>query len=640
VRGEQQFPVPPLRLPNLAQLPEVGTLTEYSALALFVARAEAVQPGFHLTSATAPAIATICARLDGLPLAIELAAMRVKLLPPEALLARLEQRLALLTNGARDLPLRQQTLRAAIGWSYELLDAGEQTLFSRLSVFVGGCTLTAAEAVCNTSGDLPREVLDGLATLVDTSLLWQEADEDSEPRFVMLETIREYAAERLEGSGEAEALRQWHTRYYLALAEEAALALHGPQQQIWGERLAHEHDNLRAALAWSLDHDRLETALDLAAALGVFWERRGYLLGGITWLTRILERTPESSLGRAKALIWAGRLSHQKGDATGAHKLLSEALAIGNRLGDTRTIADARLNLLFSYAEDRRYTEEKTALCRDLLTMYQALGDDRGKASVLIYLGEIALRAGAYGEAQAYLRDSLALAERAGDVRGAAAALHWLARLAMAQGNPAGAATLEEQSRALYAQIGDQLNVGRVLIGLGEIARQSGDSQRAEAFYQQSLALLQPTGNEDLVANIFLVRGNVAVVEGRTATAAEHYTTSMEAFARLGDVDGVIWCLESTAMIGVCCGRVEEAASLLGASAALRLAYGIPPDPSDYAEMDRNMAQVRAACSANAFTTAWAVGQSMDLTAALAQARALLAAGATRSESREYEDGT
>jgi len=452
VRGEQQFPVLSLRLPNLAHLPEVGTLTQYSAVALFVARAEAVQPGFHLTSATAPAVATICARLDGLPLALELAATRVKLLSPEALLARLEQRLALLTNGARDLPLRQQTLRAAIGWSYELLDAGEQTLFGRLSVFVGGCTLAAAEAVCNTSGDLPREVLDGLATLVDTSLLWQEADEDSEPRFVMLETIREYAVERLKASGEAETVHQRHAAYYLALAEAAASQLDGSESQRWLDRLDQEHDNLRAALRWSLTHDATTAGLRLCIALYWFWEDHGHWGEGRRWTEAMLAAAGQVAPHlRMEASKTVGEFAWKQGDYATATARMTESLTLSRALND-RSATGHRLMVLGVIALKQSSYEQAAALLTESLEVRRSAGE--APSGSLLHLGELALAQEEYAQAQWWLEESLAICREENDTFYIARGLSLLGEVALGQGDVAGARALVQESVAVSRDVG------------------------------------------------------------------------------------------------------------------------------------------------------------------------------------------
>jgi predicted ATPase len=287
----------------------------------------AVQPAFALTAANAAAVAAICHRLDGLPLAIELAAARIALFPPEALLARLSNRLALLTAGARDLPERQQTLRAAIDWSYHLLDVREQQLFAWLAVFVGGCTLEAAEAICKATSDVAIDILDGVATLISHNLLRQQEGIDGEPRFTMLETIREYALEHLVASGELEVLRQRHAAFFATMAEAADLALSGLQQRAWLDRLETEHPNLRAAVAWGLTGTGCDLGLRLAVALGQFWARRGYLSEGRRWLTDALTDaltppaggtsrpdTAASRARRAKALVHIGFIALWQSD--------------------------------------------------------------------------------------------------------------------------------------------------------------------------------------------------------------------------------------------------------------------------------------------------------------------------------------
>jgi predicted ATPase/transcriptional regulator with XRE-family HTH domain len=346
LRGEQEYPVLPLALPDLRALPRVELLPQYAAVALFIQRAANVRPEFRLTDANAPAVAEICHRLDGLPLAIELAAARSKLLQPEALVARLQRRLTLLTGGARDLPARQQTLRNAIAWSHNLLPSAEQRLFRRLAVFVGGSRLAEAEAVCDAAHDLGIDLLDGIASLLDQSLLWQQAAEPvdghppaREPRVGMLETIREYALECLAGSGEADQVRGYHSRAFLDVAKEAGPKLRTSEARTWLPRLKEEHDNLRAALAWSLDGGDEAVGLELAAALGEFWLRRGHFSEGRVWLQRALARRgtptsiqPGSTSNRAdsvQALCWEtwARLHEFHGDMLGAtgHAALARA---------------------------------------------------------------------------------------------------------------------------------------------------------------------------------------------------------------------------------------------------------------------------------------------------------------------------
>jgi predicted ATPase len=290
---EQLFSVLPLGLPDPKRLPEdIQALSGFGAVAFFVERARAAKPDFRLTGENAPVVAEICARLDGLPLGIQLAAARLRLLSPRAILERFRRRLRLLKGGTQDAPARQKTLREAIGWSYDLLGAEERLLFGRLSVFAGGCTLEAAEAVCDLGEDLTEEVLDLLASLMDKSLLNRAETEDGEGRFWMLETVREYALERLEANGEQKEARHGHAVYCLALAKDARPELTGPRQTEWFGRLESEHDNLRAALSWSLERGNAETALQMNAQLWWFWYKRGHLSEGRRWL--------EEALGKAR----------------------------------------------------------------------------------------------------------------------------------------------------------------------------------------------------------------------------------------------------------------------------------------------------------------------------------------------------
>src|SRR5688572_14628259 len=327
--GEHEFPVPPLSLPDPDSLPLLENLTEYEAIRLFVERARAVRPDFSLTEENGPAVVEICERLDGLPLAIELAAARIKLLPPQVLLDRLGNRLKLLTGGARNLPERQRTLRNAIEWSYGLLDEGEKLLFGRLGVFSGGATLEAIEAVCDARGDLPTDVFDGASSLLDKSLLRQEEGAVGEPRFVMLETIHEFANVMLEESGEVEAVRRAHAEYFLALAEEAEPMLWGAEDAAWLDRLEREHDNMRAALSWAIEHEETTLALRVSGALRWFWYMEGYYGEGRRWLEAALGKDwGAAAEARARALEGVGWLASSQGDLDRAQAAANEGLML------------------------------------------------------------------------------------------------------------------------------------------------------------------------------------------------------------------------------------------------------------------------------------------------------------------------
>jgi predicted ATPase len=339
--GEHEFPLPPLTLPDSRSMPSLELLSQCPAVALFVQRATAARPDFELNRENASAVAEICARLDGLPLAIELAAARVKVLSPSSMLTRLASRLQLLTGGSRDLPQRQQTLRAAIDWGYDLLSAAEQKLFRRLSVFVGGCNLESVEAVCDTKGDLDMDLLDGMASMVDKSLIQQVEQGKGESRFIMLETLREYALEKLEGSGEAASTKRAHAAYYLVLAEENATESNEAEGAGWLEELGLEHDNLRAGLEWLTETGNAEWGLRLGTALFRFWEVREYLAEGRDRLGRLLKLTESGATTklRMRALFAAGVLAGEQGDYASAAALINESQDIAQVLGGKTGIA-------------------------------------------------------------------------------------------------------------------------------------------------------------------------------------------------------------------------------------------------------------------------------------------------------------
>src|SRR5215204_6080122 len=371
--GEHVYPVPPLSMPDLKSPPPLERLRQYEAVGLFVERARAVKPDFSITNESAPAVAEICVRLDGLPLAIELAAARIKMLPPRAMLQRLGSRLKLLTGGARDLPERQRTLRATIEWSHALLDEGERVLFARLSVFSGGRTLEAIEAICDTEGDLPVDAFDGVSSLLDKSLLRQEEGPNGEPRFVMLETVHEFAREKLKESAEDEEIKRVHAQYFLTLAEGAYPESKGANQLEWIERLEAEHDNMRAALSWTLERKEAEVALRLGGALGGFWVVRGYHSEGRRWLEEALAmdgRVPPEV--RAMALAGVGWLALQQGDFDRAQEACEEGL----ELLAHEEASEAKLSLLAcsgwmawereEHDQAKQRFEESLALSREM----------------------------------------------------------------------------------------------------------------------------------------------------------------------------------------------------------------------------------------------------------------------------------
>jgi predicted ATPase len=401
IRGERCYRVPPLSMPDANGNTACESAHKYEAVALFVERAREMLPDFTLTAENAAAIVAICHRLDGLPLALELAAARMTLWTPQALLARLDSRLRLLTGGPRDLPARQQTLRSAIAWSFDLLDEEERKLFRRLSLFAGGSTLEAAEAVCNGPGDLEMEVIDGLASLVEKSLLQHQEGADGEPRFVMLETIQEFARESLDAAEETAALRQHHAWFFLVLAETAEPKVRSIEQDEWLRRLAEEHDNLRAALAWAEETGVVETELRLAGALAGFWRVHGHLTEGRARLEKALARS--AALGRtaarAKALHGCGELQH---DPAAGHRCFSESLGIRRELGDRSGIARSLVHLAWT-AQKSGDEVTAEALATESLTLMRELGNSWGLAAALNCLGTVALNRHEYPAARSFM---------------------------------------------------------------------------------------------------------------------------------------------------------------------------------------------------------------------------------------------
>lgn len=531
--GEHDYEVPPLDLPDLKRLSPPARLVQYEAVKLFVERASAARTDFALTNENGPAVAEICHRLDGLPLAIELAAARVRLLPPQAMLPRLQSRLKLLTGGARDLPARQQTLRGAIDWSYSVLEPGEQHLFARLSVFVGGCTLEPAVAVCDSAGDADVDLLDGLGTLVDNSLLRQLEDSDGEPRFMMLETMREYAQERLAVYGELGEVRRRHAQHFLKLAEHAEPWLRGAQQADHLERLEREHDNLRAALSWALEMREAEFGLRLAAALSRFWEIHGHLSEGRRWfedLLRLGGDVPSST--QAKALNGAGWLACLQGDYARGITLLRSSLDLrresGNKWGIAITLNNlgAALLLQDNTAHVRELFEESLALGHEL-------GDGAGVAASLGNLGMVALREGKYSQALSLLEQSLKMRREQGSMFSTAISLKNLGLAAREGGDYARAVTLLEESLALRTELGDKLGIAYCLEQLAGVAVAQGQAERAARLLGSADTLrevigtpLPPADRADHERHLRTVR---VVLDPATFAAAWEQGTGMDA---------------------------------------------------------------------------------------------------------------
>jgi len=621
VYGEHDYPVPPLATPDLKESLPLEQLTQIEAVQLFIQRAQAVKPGFAITDENGPTVAEICQHLDGLPLAIELAAARVRLLPPQKMLTQLGDRFRLLTGGARDLPARHQTLRGAIDWSYELLDDGERTLFRRLAVFCCTCTLEAVEAVCNTSGDL--DVLNDLESLVDQSLL-NPSDVNGEPRFGMLESIREYALERLDasGGGEAEEIHRGHAAYFLALAEEAEPKLAGPEQLAWLKRLEAEHDNLRTALGWALESGGAdaELGLRLAVALERFWNMRGYWTEGRRWLEKTLEKSGDVPAPLRAKLLWA--MGYRQEDPERAAALLQESLAIYRELRDKQGIARA-LAGLGNVALVQNDFEEATSHYEQSLTLFRELDDKPGISRSLHLLGNLAWYQGNHRQATTLHEQSLELARETGNRHDIASRLRALGNVTLRQRDYERTEALYEEGLVLARELGDKHGIAALLNSLGELARFQGDYERAAALYEEGLVLFRELGGRLQIAMMLHNLAYVVLRQGDGRQAAASFEESLVLYRELKRKHGVTECLIGLAGVAAVVGEpatAQRAARLFGAAEGLFEATGGGLAAADQAEYDRYLALTRDQLAEAAFAAAWAAGRAMTMEQAIAYA--------------------
>ncbi len=490
--GECEFPVPPLALPGPGGA--AGDPVDADAIRLFATRARSVDSEFALTTDNAPIVAAICRRLDGLPLAIELAAARAKVLSPPALLARLERRLDVLGHGPRDLPARQRTMRDAVAWSYDLLSSEERALFRRLSVFVGGFTLEAAEEIAGVGESPGFDTLDGVAALVDHSLVRRSQASDGESRFELLETIRAYAMERLDASGEETSTREGHASYFLALASEACTAFEGPERAIARERVAREHDNLRAALAWTVERGDAETAQRLATYLARFWVVLGHVAEGRVWLDKVVELDgPSRPETRADALCWAAQFASHRDDAEHAERLATEALDVAREGGYERGVAMA-LHQFGQVAHRRGDLNAAAAHYEDAVARFRRLEEPIYEGVALRDLGVVAGAQDEHDRATAFHEEALAVWRRLDHPWGVPAALRDLADEALCRGDAAAALPLYRESLGRWRLLGEKLHVAGSLLGPATVALESGQAERAARLLGASAALHEEIG--------------------------------------------------------------------------------------------------------------------------------------------------
>jgi predicted ATPase/transcriptional regulator with XRE-family HTH domain/Tfp pilus assembly protein PilF len=584
--GEWRYAVPPLALPNRHHLsdPDPSRLAALPSVALFIERGQAVRPDLALTRENGPTIASICLRLDGLPLAIELAAARAEQMAPAQILAALDDRFKLLRGTLRYLPPRQQTLRGALDWSYHLLGASERALLRRMGAFAGGCSPEAMQAVCTGALDRAAETQTAAGLLVSKSLLREGTSTDGGPRYVMLESIRDYAQEKLEASGEADAIRERHARFYAAFAEAARLKLAGPEQGQWLKHLEQEHDNLRAALAWSTQRAMRSAvmALRLSGALGRFWDMHGHAAEGRRWLRAALalglsaEGPPGAECDaaaatalRLKAYVAAGGLATVQGDHADARSAYQEALRLSQQAGDPEYTAVCLMDLgnnachLGEYGQARSFYEQALALQREQ-------GDKRRVAVTLLNMGYAAMSTGEYAAARAYLEESLGFRRECGDRFGAALVIGNLGVVAAEQGEHEGARALLQESLAVRQELGDERGIAFCLTRLAALERDQGRYTEAVALYGRGLALYQAVGDQEALA------------------------TGLEGLG------------ETLASLG----ETARAVRLWARAAAIRDACHAPILPVYRARHEQSLQRARAALGDEPFKHAWAEGQA------------------------------
>ena len=656
LRGEQEYPVQPLALPDLpSPVLDRGyaalagsALTDVPSVSLFVRRARAARPDFALSGADAAVVAAICHRLDGLPLAIELAAARVRLLPPPELLARLEHPLAVLTGGPRDAPARHHTLRATIAWSHDLLTPGEQDLFARLSVFAGGCTLEAAAWVADSGRGVEEsrsredgsdvgsrhaapaasraafpsphhpitpsptsDTLDLIASLVDQSLLRQIPGPDGSSRIGMLETIREYARERLEFSGEEEEIRRRHADLFLALAETAAPELSGAEQGHWLDRLESEHDNLRGALTTLHETGAAVDALRLAAALWRFWWQRGYLSEGRFWLERTLAEGGDAPAAiLADAHDGAGALAEAQGELAAAALHHESALRLRRELGDRR--GEARALSDFAIIADKLGDPARATELLEQALAISREDDDRPRlASCLANLGFVALDRGDYARAAESFQESLALFRDLEDQRNLSYVLGGLGNLAFLAGDYVGAVALQEESLHVLRALGDLQGIADAVSDLGHAVQRQGDLERAGALYGEALHRYRELGDRGGVAFALTHLGRLARRQGEPARAEALLREGLQISWQIGEQRMLTEGIEGLAEVACDGGAAVLCARLLGAAEALRETTGIPLPAVHAPAIARCVATARAALGEGGFAAARGEGRAL-----------------------------
>jgi predicted ATPase/transcriptional regulator with XRE-family HTH domain len=583
VPGEWLYPVPVLKIPSGAQLHSVDlvVLSQFSALRLFAERARAVRPDFALHADNVESVGRICTQLDGLPLAIELIAARIRLMAPEALLQRLSGPFTLSADGMRAVSIRQKTLHHAIAWSYELLSAEEQKLFAGLSIFAGGFMLEAAESIFSRTATT-KSVSDLVASLLDKSLIQRTLDEQGAARFHMLVTIQQFALDHLHRVSEETEIRSWHLAYFVDLAEQASEKMHGPDQFKWLDRLDVEHDNLRTAWDWAIESDS-GSALRLASALLDYWLVRGNLSEGRRWLAQLLEQTGEwgQTARLAQVLGIAGRLAHAQMDYVAAQRLLEQALPIARRADYKNEIAFVLLWLGRTLGRQRDHQSARF-LMAECLKLYQELQDEWGIAWAMFGLGDTAYYQGHYAEAE-----------------------EW-----------------NLQSLTAFLKLGDRFNAAYVLNGLGEVSRLQDNYEKAGKYYEESLGIYRELQSRAALAPPMINLAWVCLRLGDPEKAKAFFQESLKLFKAEDKKIGMTHCLPGLAGVLGITGKPEPAARLFGAMEALLEGLEMTGqlDPPDQKELDHYVAEVRSQLDPEVFAKSWSEGRAMTMEQAIAYA--------------------
>ncbi len=653
VPGEQSYRVPSLATPDPSATATPVALTPFAAVQLFIDRAVAAQSTFQVNNSNAPAVASLCFHLDGIPLAIELAAARVRSMTTEEINNRLGQRFQLLTGGSRTALPRHQTLRALIDWSYDLLTDQERHLLARLSVFAGGWTLAAAREVCGDAGTSEESMIELLDSLADKSLL-QIDEREGATRYRLLETVRQYARDRLMETGDEATWRNRHLSHFVDLAEAMHPRLALADQKKAFDRLETEHDNLRAALAWTSGQGGdIGEGLRLASLLSFFWMVRGYLSEGRRWCSTLLARPGGALKYRAGACGGAGTLARQQADYAEARAMYEQALAIHREVGNRRGIADSLSNLGLIDFHRGEYTaalaqlEDAVPILRELgdreaeafalnvmgmvklsqtdypharklleqsLAIRREMGHRIGMAVTLINLGNVVMMQGDYSHARRIQEEGLAIRRELGDRRGTAGALMNLGEIDLETGDFSSAGKVFEECLAVFRELGDRYGIGEALANLGSVAVKQGDFAAARAWLEQSLAVYRDTGDRRGISQSLNTLGLVTMESGDRRSAHAHLAEALTMLRELGDRRTIAEALRTLARMACVLSGPVQAARIWGGEERLREEINTPIPPGDRADYERHVAAARAACADDtAFDRAWQDGRAMPL---------------------------